>query len=550
MRQLIILILSLSVIFPGPTWAKGGATFYRPADLAQRARYFKSVDRILARQRAAVIANHLSREEIGRKIKRGQARAHGPQFASHAGQTIMMLWIVSSVHAVYQAHKLDVLQKDRPADAQLILEVADHMINNFSVFSSIVGATAASQGLKLPLQAIQGVIASKVGVEILRKLLIQGVGGFVSFVGWEAGKQLFDEAKYMLEDEAEIKAAGELRFMEVITGRSGLLQYKVLGKLMVNAFSIMAYVGSERNRMWIYNTWRLACGTGEFWVMLTAMVGAGVAAGTVAPGVGNTIGLLFGFVVGVGAGIGAMFLPHDYVQPITDGVVRMRIKGNESSMRLNSRDLLRLLQEWRHPIAGHRMLVDEYLTARGKYRNAIITALFEAIYGSYVRMQEAEKILLIITLQKVSTMSVAEITDAFLSTGETSALKITDVNVAELKAEYEKQYQEEFKRVRFYFDEAMALQEKEARRFYGIATDKDLRPGLAEVFMDHYDKQSYVHAALRDVYIGLAPEKAQMFGYEELSDADVEAYRIDAEILLNLFRNRSFYEADFLEVSP
>lgn len=551
MRRGLALLLSFQLASAPLAWAEPDGGALRKPEPADTARFFKSVSRSMTRTSAKVLAlKPRSKAELLEKIKSGGARlAESP--VAHTAQTSMLLWILGGIEAIRQQEHLrpinpsaDIRQTDGLLDRMaqwwgLSLGVGHHMVNSLELVSSMAGASATATAMSPALKALNGLVANSVTRPMLAKLMMGGSASFVTFVGWEAGHRIWEEATFLL-DEKDIPIAKELKFYELMTGGGTVEQKQVFGRVLLNAMKILMFAQPDVTRSWIYNTWRLNIATGEFVTMLTSMVTFGVAAGSIAPGAGHLVGLLFGFAGGLVGGLVAIFIPQPYKQSITDGIRRGRaalaLRNLERNARVIQDDFSKLNQP------GQYDSVRTFLKLQGeqffsKYRRDLRedlgTVYIEQIFDAYSRLQEADFVLGVIKAGQAERVSV---------NGETPR------PVRDLEREFQAQRSDATSRIQYYFNRLLDVQKNEAKVLGPMAYDLSaagnlLEPALTKALRD----QESVHMALRHIYVGLFPDKQMEMGLTTLTEADLKLLPANALILLTVFSMRGFDESMLLD---
>lgn len=483
----------------------------------------------------------LSRSELAQTVRSGakEALLYPASWAAHGGQTFTLLWILAAVEAVHQQERLRPVQSSETEKIKLLAQVGGQMINNYQIFSAMAGSSVIGTTLAQPLSTLDQLIKSSVTSPYLAKLLSHGAASFVTFIGWEAGSRLWQDALLTL-DEADIKTAQNLRFMDMLVGKGTQEQERVFKKILNAAFEILVFAKPEMTRHWLYNTWRLNIATGEFITILTSMVTAGVTVGSLAPGAGQLVGLIFGFVGGLAGGAIAILIPQDYKTSLTDGLRRLRMTNGQNQLNANENELRHAAHYFASPLGGaalseyHQNAFVKFLGARQALREDISTALSEQIYDSYVRYQEAELTLNLIQSAK-KQKSVAITHEAEVKPIET------------LERQMKSQLNESRERMEFFFRELLEQQQLEASRMGAYLYKKGIPERIKDNLNRVIDEQSLIHSALRHLYAGIFPDKKYQVGLEDLSAEDLQKAAKGAQILLNLFYLQSFQEPIFLE---
>ncbi|MGZ3722933.1 MAG: hypothetical protein ACXVA9_08395 [Bdellovibrionales bacterium] len=555
LRLLLHWFLALAVFAAAPAFARGPAEWRSsPEDVQRIIRNAEGSVLLLKGQRPA-----FTKEEILRRIKRGElsldGKAKKPSFLMHNAETMMQLWILAWVHGVYQQQKMKPLaDKDSGLIHSIIesgLVSGDQLANSFSTYASLLGGVSATYALKKPLDAIGKGLAAAGTRQSLVKLISSGAFSYVSYTGWVAGETLIEEATYSL-DEAEIVIAKDLRFLDLLAGTGTQEQYRVFAKMMKNAFLIMTFVHPETTNEWIYNTWRLKVGTGPFFTTLFTMVSFGVTAGAFAPGEGTLIMFCFGVVGGVIGGGLAMVIPDAWNDAITDKIRAARVDAGYARLDQNS-FLLTRYQDYAHRQGNVELNggFEGYVKLRGPIRNDIATALIEQIYGAYLKIQEADVILGLVKAKTPVNFVRGAAFDNFLNPDNLTPVapgELPTVQVENLGNEFIEQKKVNTERLKFFFDQLLELQKNEAVTLGAFAYDTSTTfpDALKMEALAAIADQQTEHLGLRQMYVGLLPEKAKDYPeMKELSAQDLQELQAASHILLNLCYLRAYDEKYF-----
>lgn len=236
----------------------------------------------------------------------------------HQAQTILLIMMLSGVDMV-RSHfeQANILRSeiDKEQLFEHIGEVAEIILNSGEIWSSIAGAGATSLALSRPIGVINQLISNSESRAIFKNLLISGIGTLITFVGWELGGELYEEARELIEDEdayAQAESLGSLLRMSLRKG-SNSREWKVLKLVFSNMFKIL-WENEKLRKRWLYNTWRFRVGTGEFTTLVLSMVTASGVGTTLFPGAGTIVGMMFGLT----GGVLSMFIPEEIKDDITD----------------------------------------------------------------------------------------------------------------------------------------------------------------------------------------------------------------------------------------
>ena len=487
----------------------------------------------------------MAKAELKRNIKEGlkEVSQLPAQWAAHTGQTFTMLWILASIEAIRQQNKMRPLQVQTSSNLQVISNVGSEMVNNFEILSSMVGASAINIPMTRPLELLNQLIGSKATSPYMAKLLSTGAASFVTFVGWEAGQRLWQEAILQLTDENDIKIAQNLRFLEVLRGQASPDDQRVFQLVFRSAFDILLFGRPELTKNWIYNTWRLNIATGDFITTLGAMVTAGVAAGSLAPGAGNLLGFVFGLVGGLAGGAVAIMVPHYYKVGITDGIRRLRIEYAKAGLVANLSEIEAIADDYSgrsRTVTLPRILsqqLQDVLNRRRALREQVGTVYMEQIYESYVRLQEAE-----ITLSLIESVrggkQLTVISQDAVGQEATNSERIESL-AAEMKA----QRNEARERLYFYFFDFVDLQNREGVNVIGKYIWLKTTPEeVKNVLTREMENVILVQSSLRHILAGIFPEHKTKLGLEHLTNEDLQKAALGGHILINVFYLESFQE--------
>ncbi len=536
-------ILALALTHSRPVLAQG--QLGQPLTNEHTNRFFKSVERALTKRTNNPYLKSDQRS-IQRRIREGaRAVALAPaQWAAHSGQTFMLLWILAGVEAVRQQEKISSLESNPTPKLELLANVGDHMINDFSLFASMAGASVVGTAMTQPLHLLNQLIRERVTHRFLSQLLTHGAASFVTFLGWEAGARLWHDAILQLPEE-QIPIAKKLRFMDILAGKANDQDRRIFQNILSQVYQILLFANPEVTKNWLYNTWRLNIATGEFVTLITSMVTFGVAAGSLAPGAGNLMGLLFGFGGGLVGGFVAIFIPHEYKAPVTDGFRRIRIQTANQRLHVNTSELKRISryfkrssQPWNLDYQIHEF--KRSLAWRQNVRNDAATALIEQIYDALLRYQNAEAILTLIdSINNQKLMAVSQET-LLKQTPKTIA-------IADLKIEMQTQRRDSQDRLLSFYWELLQRQKSESLLLGRFLFQEDLPASLKQALTNALKDQEVVHSALKHVLAGLFPETKPKLALQHLNEEDLRKLSTAAHILLNQFYLMGFKETFFLE---
>ncbi|MBY0472313.1 hypothetical protein K2X30_14195 [bacterium] len=283
-----------------------------------------------ARIRRARVAQEKARASAEVALNR-----KGPGIFQRQGQTLFLIWVVSGVEIVRQEVHLSGLKKEQvtPEELTRLAGVAAKEIidsgstTNSLLFGGLAGLTAAPV-----LQVFDSLLGTAESRSFFVSFLKSAIASYATFVGWEAGGQLWEEARELLVNDDDYEKS---RYLWSNLGKALRYQSKersfafqpeelrVLKLMFVNISDILIFDSELRNN-WLYNTWRLRILTGEFSVFLSMIVGTTSLGTVLFPGAGTLGGLGFGIL----GGVLSLFVSQDFKNNVTDLFVDARKVGS------------------------------------------------------------------------------------------------------------------------------------------------------------------------------------------------------------------------------
>lgn len=312
---------------------------------------------------------------------------------AHPLQTVMLIWVLAAVETYRQQAKMGPLN-NQEFDPKLMLEIADMILNDMEIYSGMVGGSVAGVAMAKPMADLRVFLQNKVSRKLFVELLHSGATSFVTFVGWEASSQLWQESVLLLP-ENQVHAAENLRFTEIFTLRASANDRQIFQAVLGNAFKILTNSKPGLARDWIYNTWRLRLATGEFLTLVTGMVGGSMFAGAIFPP-----GFIVGTLGGLVGGLATLALPTSWKEAITSEIREARMSYNNRSLTGYSMYLREVGEQFQinrnlkflpteEDIAYREEILDWVFQGRKADRSAAFTAAFEEIYAHKVKLQDA-----------------------------------------------------------------------------------------------------------------------------------------------------------------
>lgn len=428
------LLLSLSLVLPSVSFARvsNPAATYALSEM----NYFRTTENVLKSYPVGQEAFYKA-DQKGEVSKISSEKSKVIDFAmekgvkpiGHIGPLLLLLVIMAWIEAFVQSWSFSELQNKELTFAEvykLAGEAAVHTVDNFDIWSSIIGGTATGISMQGVMKGFENILHSTSAKPIFQKFLLAGANSFLVFIGWELGGQLWREAVFNLNSDDEMRPGAmtaeqkitlalKLSFYKVLSGKGSYQEVRIFQEVFDNAFNILSLEKPDLAKDWIYNTWRLRLSTGDFVIMLGAATTAGVAGGIVGAKVGGAVHPLFGWFLGgfcgfvgglTGVAVGH-YAPSWMKDPVTRATQNMR--SNQSRQRLitNEYELLRLIKyatddaelkgivgekhekKIENPNIGrHKQSFAKYLDARQNYRNDGITAYFEEYAKQLIRLRD------------------------------------------------------------------------------------------------------------------------------------------------------------------
>lgn len=526
------------------------------------ARFSERVGEISRQRYLSAAAQKVGRARMLQQIERGQRAANSKpgQFVVHHTQTFVVLCLLAAAEALKRNHELRPLQtpEEQLPNSQLAIRAGKEMLNSFEVMAGLLGGGAAMLPLTKPLAALQQVLADGARRPIMARLMGSGLSSFITFVGFEVGAELWQEATLLLDPYSnEIEISKTIKISDVLAN-TGTPEQKAVGKKMIlNVFKILAFVEWRLTLNMYSNTWNHRILTGEFLTLFTSMVAGSTLAGSLlAPGAGTLVGFFVGVLGGVAGGLASMWIPEPMKRAVTDGIRDRRIDSGFDALSYMTigmdRDFLGSGLSEKIQISRFESYqlsrFKTYQEARLKVRQGILNRYTEQIYDAQMRRQEAESILLKIDSLENQGIdrAVSHINlDSFLDTGSESEIEIKESDIKELQRKYTQEYHEALAAIQNYGGKMLDLQIHEVNTWAKYAyADNALEKvrGLAQQEIYH---QSNLHMALRQFVLGLLPEDPLNLSDVELSNEAKAELMKSSEAYLNMVYLLGFDENAF-----
>ena len=372
MRRFGAFALSLVLSFSGLARAEDQSELARLADhYGAGTRVARRADRTVRSERIAESTSRSSRvvEVMGHQI-----------------QTLLLMMIITGVEIVRSNIDIAHLKRENVSPdeiARMSAEAAEQILLGGGTWSSILGMGVVARTAKRPLAWLKSYIDGAVTRPILKSLLTSGITSFITFAGWEVGGQLFEEARELIDDDADYDRAANV-VSRIFGAALSADDRRVLGLLLGNAFQIVV-TDHELRSLWLYNAWRMRIATGHFATLVSSMVSAGAVGTAVFPGAGTIAGLGFGAV----GGVLSLAVPERGNARITDDLAATRINYQIARAAQTFDSLDEVNQSVRSGVAGISPYVRSETTRLfGVINDALdaeLSARFEIIHRQHAR---------------------------------------------------------------------------------------------------------------------------------------------------------------------
>ncbi|MCB0412024.1 MAG: hypothetical protein KDD22_05825, partial [Bdellovibrionales bacterium] len=380
--------------------------------------------------------------EIRAKVRRttkdlGKSGLSAVETLAESGKTIVLLWVIHCIAiAKEEKRRAELLGKkvDLKEFEELVMEAAEHTVNNFEIYTSMLGASAAGSGVALGKAGVTALQNMTQAQEVLgqslkasparaafKTLLRSGGMSLITFMGWEAGANLWYEAVREVgipdtEDPAAIAEAQKYyhvaqhldmtKFLwSTIHRKATTPEEKKAFALVTQSMFNILMKDPQKRWMWFYNTWRKRIATGDFVSLVVAMSVAGVVGAKVGAVVGAPFGGIpgtivagfFGFTIAAVGGALTIFIPQPFKDRITEMIRDRRLLIHDNKMRENmatSQHYIELFSRdgWKSRILRKLQFRDlsEIFDERSRSRNGAINVWTERLSLAMVSKQYAE----------------------------------------------------------------------------------------------------------------------------------------------------------------
>ncbi len=320
-------------------------------------------------------------ERVAKKIAQGTLDT-----TADVGRTMILIMVLTGAELVRQEYQKSHL-KGKPVDSQhlekLSFAAAKHLLTDGQFYMSVLGSGTMSVLGKKPLSILQALLANATSRRMLVSLVQSGIASFVTFTGWEAGAELWNQATLLIPDQIDFERSKNLLGVLAGAANGNAEDRRILGILLDNMGQILLD-DDEMRAAWLYNTWRLHIATGQFVVLVGSMVSAGTVGTALFPGAGTLAGMMFGAV----GGLVSMVVPEEIKEDMTDSLRFVRQSADRAQLRADRAQVKSWLEDGvsGNDIAGFRGFLDMQSTIRSN----VMTVFSEADYKRRVAIQSLD----------------------------------------------------------------------------------------------------------------------------------------------------------------
>lgn len=309
-------------------------------------------------------------EEVNRGTRTIQSLSKGALLqAAHVGQTYLFITLLAALEnerMVAQSEwdsgaKID---RDKLKEFGLIMKM---LTQDGALASGMAGAFTFSAALKPVTYTIDRVYLNAIKNQTFRGLMNSGIATTITFVGWEFGRELWTEAKLMLDDEDYAIAQGDyytfgsfLRMYMLpksaayVGGpwnsalRDDPKRMAVFKKIFEN-MAFIVFNDPDRRELFLYNVFRHNILNGDFMTLVatftvTSTIG-GLVGSAATPVVGTILGWIIGFAIGFLGGVVWLYIPRETKDDITLGFKTMRWATSVAALRADREKFMARMKE-------------------------------------------------------------------------------------------------------------------------------------------------------------------------------------------------------------
>jgi hypothetical protein len=247
-----------------------------------------------------------------------------------SGQAYILMYLLAIVEVTKQEFEDAHTDYRNIAPEKLatsLIKAGAMLVDSGDTVVSLLTAAGTHRVFRIPLEILNKVIENSELKPIFKSLLQNLAGSLVTFVGWDFGTQLWNEAGTLIEiealgeDERALVADSGKLWSNIYYALKGTLDAKdpqvlksrkILELMSQNMVRILL-TDPELRLQWVYNALRQRIFTGTFATMVGTVVVASAVGTTLFPGAGTILGMMFG----VGGGLASMMIPEEIKNEIS-----------------------------------------------------------------------------------------------------------------------------------------------------------------------------------------------------------------------------------------
>lgn len=322
--------------------------------------------------------------------------ASGPiQLIGHQAQTILLIMILSGVDLVrshYENAKLLQNDIDKKELQENIITAAELIVNSGEIWSSMMGAAATTPINIASMHLIRSILGDSESKLIFKRLIASGMGTLITFIGWEIGGQLFNEAAMSFEDEEDFQKVESLGHLIRDAHKDGFSpdsKNTQLLKQLIGSMKNILFKDADLRSKLLYNAWRHRIATGEFVTLVTAMATASTLGSALFPGAGTIVGIMFGLT----GGVIAILAPEEFTSTLTSYLKEARrlfwnsFHDNTDDTEFGFQVRKKIMKIVSDTITKNKPMPPALIFPNNSTaKNKIMTTYFEELWGLYQKI--------------------------------------------------------------------------------------------------------------------------------------------------------------------
>ena len=216
----------------------------------------------------------------------------------NVGQNVLFLVVAAAMDIAYHELKAKGREASPAEVSAAIAEATQQIVNSGAMWSGLTAAGGAHMLLKKPLAILNQTLSTAQGKKLLSAMIKSTVATGVVFLSWEFGSQLWTEAAALVKNPEDRERLSLLASVGWNGARAMFTQnpkdLRDLGLLLQMGENMVHVLANDKARSaWFDRTWRTRVMTGDFQMMMGAMIAAGTF-GSIFPGAGTFAGAMFG----------------------------------------------------------------------------------------------------------------------------------------------------------------------------------------------------------------------------------------------------------------